>query len=167
MFVLDITAHGRPRSKGSHVAQVTTSGKVRAAAVQEDDLDRWERAVRSAASLARGTAWRDGAWPGTTAWRGPVVVLARFRLVRPKRLADTMAAEPALVVPDVDKLVRALLDGLNGVAYADDRQVTTLVATKAYASPLERAGVTVRVVALEDGDEAAERTLARLTEGWE
>jgi len=167
VFVLDVTAHGRPRSKGSHVPQVTAGGKLRAAAVQEDDLARWERTIRSAASMARVAARRDDppSYP-TTAWRGPVIVLARFRLTRPRRLADTMAAEPALVVPDLDKITRALLDGLNGIAYADDKQVVALVATKAYASPLERPGVTVRVAALEDYDEISEHELARLIEGW-
>lgn len=152
MFVLNVTAHGRPRSKGSHVAQVDPrTKKVRAAAVQEDDLSRWERTVRSAASGARSDAQRAEAWP-LKLWYGPVLVLARFRLVRPKRLAETMDAEPALVVPDLDKIVRALLDGLSGVAYADDKQVIGLVATKGYASPLERPGVSARVCALDEGD---------------
>ena len=77
-----------------------------------------------------------------------------------------MDAEPALVVPDLDKITRALLDGLNGIAYADDKQVIGLVATKGYASPLERPGVDARVVAIEDGDEFAGWTLGRLIEGW-
>lgn len=171
MFVLNVTAHGRPRSKGSHVPQVTKAGKLRAAAVQEDDLSRWERTIRSAASLALvdtrvmpGASGQEGGYP--RAWPGPVVVLATFRLARPKRLADTMDAEPALVVPDLDKITRALLDGLNGIAYADDRQVVALLAAKGYASPLERPGVTCRVHAIEDGDEFAGWTLGRLIEGW-
>lgn len=171
MFVLELTAHGRPRSKGSHVAQVGAGGKVRVAAQQEDELAKWERTIRSAASLAlvdSRVVPRSGQENGyPRAWRGPVVALARFRLTRPRRLADTMAAEPALIVPDLDKILRALLDGLNGVAYADDKQVTSIVATKGYASPLERPGVDVRVVAIEDGDEAAGWTLGRLIEGWE
>jgi endodeoxyribonuclease RusA len=169
VFVLDIVVNGRPRSKGSHVAQQTASGKLRAAAVQEDDLSRWERAIRSEASQELNAANRQdrtGAEGYPRAWRGPVLVMAHFRLTRPRRLADTMAAEPALVVPDLDKITRALLDGLNGVAYADDKQVTALLVTKGYASPLERPGVTARVVAIEDGDEFAGWTLARMIEGW-
>lgn len=168
MFVLDVTAHGRPRSKGSHVAQVNPrTRKVRAAPVQEDDLTKWTATIRSAASLAlteRGERRDQVRYP--RAWAGPVVILARFRLVRPARLKDTMAAEPALTVPDLDKLERALWDALTGIAYADDRQVVASVATKRYASPLERPGVDVRVVAREDGDEVAGWTLARLLEGW-
>lgn len=175
MFVLDVVAHGRPRSKGSHVAQRDErTGRVRVAAEQEDQLKGWERTIRTAASLALrtgpggGGTWiddvRQDIYP--RAWTGGVVVLANFRLHRPRRLADTMDAEPALVVPDLDKITRALLDGLNGVAYADDRQVVAILATKGYASPLERPGVTCRVVAIEDGDDAAGWTLGRLIEGW-
>lgn len=37
------------------------------------------------------------------------------------------------VPPDLDKLVRAVLDGLTGVVYADDSQVTSLKASKCYS----------------------------------
>lgn len=165
MFVLDVKVDGRPRSKGSHLAQRTASGRVRVAAQQEEDLRRWERLIRSAASLERSAAQRDGSWPRET-WAGAVVALADFRLMAPRRLADELEPGPALVVPDLDKITRALLDGLNGVAYADDKQVIVLHVTKSYASPLERAGVTARVVAVEDGDTAAGWTVGRIVEGW-
>ncbi len=164
MFVLDVKVTGRPRSKGSHVLQ-RGSGGPRVAAVQEDDLARWERLIRSEASQARNALRRDGSWPREP-WTGAVVVLADFRLVLPRRLREELDPGPALVVPDLDKITRALLDGLTGVAYADDRQVTVLHVTKSYASPLERAGVTARVVAVEDGDPAAGWTVGRVVEGW-
>ena len=34
--------------------------------------------------------------------------------------------------PDLDNVVKAVLDGLNGVAYADDKQVTRLQIEKLY-----------------------------------
>ena len=34
--------------------------------------------------------------------------------------------------PDLDKLIRAVLDGLTGVAYVDDSQVILIQATKTY-----------------------------------
>jgi len=34
--------------------------------------------------------------------------------------------------PDIDNICKAVLDGLNGVAYADDTQVVTLSAKKVY-----------------------------------
>jgi crossover junction endodeoxyribonuclease RusA len=36
------------------------------------------------------------------------------------------------VKPDLDKLIRAVLDGLTGVAYVDDSQVILIQATKTY-----------------------------------
>ena len=38
------------------------------------------------------------------------------------------------VKPDLDKLIRAVLDGLTGVAYVDDAQVTLISASKSYGS---------------------------------
>jgi Holliday junction resolvase RusA-like endonuclease len=46
------------------------------------------------------------------------------------------------VRPDLDKYARALLDGLTGAAFADDGQVTRLIAEKAYGP---RGGVVVAV----------------------
>jgi Holliday junction resolvase RusA-like endonuclease len=39
------------------------------------------------------------------------------------------------VAPDLDKLVRAVLDALTAVAYRDDGQVTRITATKEYGTP--------------------------------
>ena len=38
------------------------------------------------------------------------------------------------IKPDVDNVVKAILDGLNGLAYKDDKQVFQLVAMKRYAA---------------------------------
>lgn len=154
MYVLTFTADGRPRSKGSHIAQrVAGQRRLRAAAVQEDDLAKWVERIRTAGSLAIVSAVRseDEDAPIRN-WAGPVIVLARFRLVRPLRLADTLAYEPATVVPDGDKLERALWDALTGLAFSDDRQVVGWLGLKVYAGPLERAGVDVVVGALDEYD---------------
>ena len=47
--------------------------------------------------------------------------------------------------PDIDNIAKAILDALNGLVYADDRQVTEIYAKKSYA-PLEGGeGVLVKV----------------------
>jgi Holliday junction resolvase RusA-like endonuclease len=49
------------------------------------------------------------------------------------------------VPPDLDKLIRAVLDGLTGVAYKDDGQVVRITAVKIYA---QKIGVQIGVVEL-------------------
>jgi crossover junction endodeoxyribonuclease RusA len=53
-----------------------------------------------------------------------------FTMPRPKTVTRP---EPS-VAPDLDKLVRAVLDGLTAIAYRDDGQVTSLTATKEYGA---------------------------------
>lgn len=71
----------------------------------------------------------------------PMIVTAVFCLPRPKGhygtgrnagVVKASAPDVPAVKPDVDKLARALLDALTGVAYRDDAQVTTLTVRKAY-----------------------------------
>lgn len=63
---------------------------------------------------------------------GAVFVAVSFYLPRPKSVK--VAERPRHVVkPDIDKLVRALLDSLTHVAYKDDAQVVRVVASKHYA----------------------------------
>jgi crossover junction endodeoxyribonuclease RusA len=59
---------------------------------------------------------------------GGVKVEIDFIFSRPK---SAQRAFPT-VAPDLDKLIRAVLDGLTGVAYEDDSQVILIQATKTY-----------------------------------
>lgn len=59
----------------------------------------------------------------------PVSIKIQFGLIPPKTVKRPMPIVP----PDLDKLVRAVLDGLTGVVYMDDAQVVALTATKAYS----------------------------------
>jgi Holliday junction resolvase RusA-like endonuclease len=58
-----------------------------------------------------------------------------------KRPRTVTRQEPS-VAPDLDKLIRAVLDGLTAIAYRDDGQVTSITASKTYG---ERIGVSVKV----------------------
>ena len=60
----------------------------------------------------------------------PVAITIDFGLVKPKTSKRTNPTVP----PDLDKLIRAVLDGLTGVVYQDDAQVVKVTAYKVYSS---------------------------------
>lgn len=73
---------------------------------------------------------------------GPVRVELEFVMPRTKAMRDK-PAPPHTKRPDIDKLARAVLDGLTGPAFDDDSQVTELTVTKRRAMPGEETGVAV------------------------
>jgi len=81
------------------------------------DLAAW-RADVARVALANGVKCEEG----------PVVLHLLFCLPKPR----TVKRDLPHVRPDLDKLVRAVMDGLTGVAYEDDQQVCSLVADKVY-----------------------------------
>jgi crossover junction endodeoxyribonuclease RusA len=79
---------------------------------------------------------------------GPVSVQIVFFLPRPASVGRVLPD----VRPDADKLARAVLDALTGVAFADDAQVCDLFAGKRYAPPGVDPGATITVQQMEDSD---------------
>ena len=95
-------------------------------------LAMWRASVREA---ARGA--------GANLSPNAISVRIEFGMPRPKHhlmvrdgklmvRAKYYYARPA-VAPDLDKLVRAVLDALTGICYNDDSQVVEIVASKRYA----------------------------------
>lgn len=74
----------------------------------------------------------------------PMVIEVEFYLPRPKAhyrtgrfahvLRDDAPAVPS-TMPDVDKLIRGVLDALTNVVYGDDGQIVRAVGTKHYGDP--------------------------------
>lgn len=125
---------GTPVPQGSTRAYVVggravTTNKTR-------NLTEWRRAIADGARKAHG--FRD---PLT----GPLSVTLHFVLQRPKsaRKADLWPAKR----PDLDKMVRAVLDALSvdAAVIRDDAQVVAINADKQYASPGDPPGVHVIV----------------------
>lgn len=71
---------------------------------------------------------------------GPVALSLRF-MFEGKHLG------PHTLAPDIDKIVRAVLDALSGIAYADDRQVALVVASKQWGAPM---GVHITVASTDE-----------------
>lgn len=85
----------------------------------------------------------------------PLQILLKFYLPIPKsfRKKQRELALAGVLLPtkkpDIDNLVKAVLDGLNGLAYQDDKQIVALEAAKGYEiTPLTR--VTLREVEQDD-----------------
>jgi crossover junction endodeoxyribonuclease RusA len=100
-------------------------------------LKPWRAAVHTAAVTAL-----SGAEPLTGL---PVYLRLDFVLPRPVQTAKHRPTPPAVKRPDLDKLCRAVLDALTGVAYTDDSQVSTLWSTKRIAEAGEQPGVAIRI----------------------
>jgi Holliday junction resolvase RusA-like endonuclease len=86
---------------------------------------------------------------------GPVRVEIVFYLRRPPSVKISKRALP-IVPPDLDKLARAVLDGISqglngkvgdGLLWGDDAQVIELVATKYYADDREP-GADIKITSL-------------------
>jgi crossover junction endodeoxyribonuclease RusA len=78
---------------------------------------------------------------------GPIKVQITFHLPRPKSRPKKHTHPD--VRPDLDKLQRAVLDALTGIAWRDDAQVCAIAAEKCYTTTAIGADITVE--ALRDG----------------
>ena len=79
--------------------------------------------------------------PKTGIIMGPITISLIFYMKAPKKYTKKMNT-PHVTRPDVDNLAKAILDGLEGVIYKNDAQVTTLYAHKWYGDN-PRVGVSV------------------------
>ena len=76
---------------------------------------------------------------------GPVGLTLKFVMPRPKS-APKLSTPPATKRPDLDKLIRAILDALTGVWFADDSTVTAVYASKRIADLDEAPGVHISLL---------------------
>jgi Holliday junction resolvase RusA-like endonuclease len=92
-----------------------------------------------------------GQMNGEPPWAGPVQVRATFIFPRPqshyrtgKHAGEVKPNAPGwkTSAPDLDKLMRALFDGMSGIVYRDDAQVVSSAESKIWG---QTPGVTVKV----------------------
>jgi Holliday junction resolvase RusA-like endonuclease len=123
---------GKPIPKSR--PRVVTKGKRRFAYTQKR-VKEWENAIKEEAKkhFERPFNW-------------PVVVSMTFFMPRPKsRRHDFWVS----TIPDLDNLEKSVLDGLNKVAYTDDRLVVVKSSSKRYVQD-EEPGVLICVTAIMD-----------------
>jgi crossover junction endodeoxyribonuclease RusA len=124
--VLDVFVRGLPQPKGSmrpwrigEKIVVTSAAK---------GLKGWQSAV----SFVLQSAWSGPVMAGA------VSVELTFHLLKPRSVPKRRVWP--VVKPDIDKLARAVLDGMTGIVFRDDAQVCILLVNKVYA---DEAGVRV------------------------
>jgi Holliday junction resolvase RusA-like endonuclease len=71
------------------------------------------------------------------------LIRMRFVMPRPKSLKKSEVHHTKR--PDLDKLIRAVLDGITGILVRDDSQLVDIRATKEYAQPNEQHGVLIEL----------------------
>ena len=74
-------------------------------------------------------------------FEGAVMVIIEAVFSIPKswtraKKADAAAGKLAPGKPDIDNILKVVLDGLNGIAYEDDKQVVTVQCRKTYSTDL-------------------------------
>lgn len=150
-LLLDLFVHGIPAPQGSKRAlRNQHSGKIQQVESSKR-VEPWRADIR--AEVGRATA------AGTFCKNGPVAVDLYFSLPRPNGHYHTgknagmlrqLAPSYPAVRPDIDKLVRAVLDaiGSTGMVWANDAQVAHINAWKSYATPDEPVGVQITVRSL-------------------
>jgi crossover junction endodeoxyribonuclease RusA len=139
---VEFSVVGIPVAQGGMRAFVV-GGVARVTNKNPKNLADWRRAIAQAA----GTAMAQRGL-----FLGPVDVDVTFTLPRPRsHYGARGGVKPAAPVhvqtrPDLDKEVRALLDGITGVVVHDDAQVASLSARKVYG---ETPGCDVKVRRIE------------------
>jgi Holliday junction resolvase RusA-like endonuclease len=141
---LTIVVAGTPVPQGSMRA-FTRNGKTWA--TSDNPRTRpWKAAVTSAAARVV----EDAGLANPCYERHPVAVAITFRFPRPKGhygVRGLLPSAPAQMTgrPDIDKLVRAVLDALTGIVWRDDAQVVVLDVRKVYQRAGEELATTIDV----------------------
>jgi len=126
---------GIPEAQGSARAFIVKGRPI--ITTTNKNLNDWRRLVAYCAQEAMN---------GQPMSEGPAAVSLEFNIPKPKSAPKKREVLPHKR-PDLDKLVRAALDAMSGIAFQDDAQVVDITATKRYGTP----GVHIRIEQL-DGE---------------
>jgi crossover junction endodeoxyribonuclease RusA len=136
--MIEFSVHGQPQAQGNH--RINRSGRIYDS---NRELKEWRYNIAWAARLAMGAT--DGVH-----FRGPVSVRVVFSLKPPKKWDGKSYPTKR---PDIDKLMRAICDGMTEAGvYADDSQVIYSAGLKVYVGQLDaldEPGILATVSAIE------------------
>ncbi len=118
--MIRFTVYGKPQPQGSTRAFVKNGRAI--VTSDNKNLKPWRQQISDTAFI------EFGAIPYAGDGQEAIAIDLRFYFQAPKkrRMMPT-------VKPDLDKLIRAILDSLTGIAYRDDSQVVEVTARKFYS----------------------------------
>lgn len=156
---IEFFVEGVPRTKGSSFSFVNPkTGKI-VYVHDNKNLKKWTSSVKFGALENK-----------CSAVPGPIWLSICYIMPRPKNhfskdgYLKVNAPEYPIIRPDVDKMERAILDSLAGVAYRNDSQVVHVSHGKSYTQDFaEVPGVRIRVMYDPEFKEAQELTQMNLT----
>ena len=126
---VQFTVFGKPQPQGSAKAFIPKGWNRAVITSDNKTLKPWRQDVSMMAQHAMG---------GQDIATGPVSVEISFSFARPK----SVKAPHKTTKPDLDKLLRGILDSLSGIVFRDDAQVVHCSVSKQYGLP-EGAQITV------------------------
>jgi Holliday junction resolvase RusA-like endonuclease len=158
MTTVTLIVHGDSQPAGSKKAFLPKGARFPVVVDANPKAAGWKDQIGKACAEQYGGPFLEGALAATI----------RFYAVRPQGhygsgrnatlLKDSAPARP-IVAPDIDKLSRAVLDGLQGQLYRNDAQIVTKLAEKHYGEP---ARVEIEVTAMDKQTVADELETSQL-----
>lgn len=140
-MTLAFTVYGAALPKGNHTALLLKGMKHPIITESNRNVKGWQQLVAAEASHALN---RIPAAERRLLEFGVRLTLA-FYLPRPKKHAKRGVFVPHTNKPDLDRLMRAVLDALTQVLYHDDKQVTEAIVGKYFADVDDAPHVNIRV----------------------
>ena len=129
-----IKVMGEPVPQGSVRAFVTKSGRPIITHSNKNTKE-WRQRIAT-----EGQAKRPDHWNMDEA----ILLNIDFLMPRPKSLPKKVLED--VKRPDLDKLIRAVMDALTGIYYQDDSQVIHIFASKKYTGKNDAPGVTITII---------------------
>jgi len=129
-----IKVMGEPVPQGSTRAFVTKSGRP-IITHSNKNLKEWRQRIATEAQKERPKQWD---------MEQAILLGVDFLMPRPKTLPKKVKED--VKRPDLDKLIRAVLDALTGIYFRDDAQVVQVFAGKRYANKFEAVGAQITVI---------------------
>jgi Holliday junction resolvase RusA-like endonuclease len=136
---LSVVVYGIPQPQGSTRAFIPRGWTRPVITTDNTKLKPWRQELAQTVVIAMRDRGAQMAARGV-----PIAIALTFVFEKPK--SEKKSTVHKVTKPDLDKLLRAVLDALTGIAYADDSQVTECHVAKVFGSPA-RLEVQIRTLA--------------------